>query len=536
MKGMSHEWSLQGEKGRGGAAATVAQNRHAGKGTGLGRRRSKQHSKSLKEFDVQKTRLAAALAAAGVIAAAAAALDYSARAVLPQAHAAPVVQGNLGKVESPLRGLPDFAAIAQQFGPAVVNIAVSGSRKTGMGDEDSPGGRPPELLRGLPFRFGVPQAEVPMQGQGSGFIVSADGIVLTNAHVVRGASEVTVKLTDRREFRAKVLGADATTDIAVLRIEAKGRPGVTTGAPARSRAGDWVLAIGSPFGFENSVSVGVVSAKGRTLPGETYVPFIQTDVAVNPGNSGGPLFNLAGEVIGINSQIYSRSGGYQGLSFAIPIDVALRVKEQIVATGKASHARLGVTVQDVNQALAQSFGLKRAEGALVSTVQPGGAAARAGLQPGDVVLKFDGKPIGSASELSAQVGQTAPGTRARLEIWRRSESKEVVATLGTAPADSDRQAAAQGQGPAKDRLGLAVRPLTPEERKEAKVDGGGLLVQDVDGAAARAGMQPGDIVLLADGRPVRSAEELRSAVASRSNVALLVQRGEARVFVALKAG
>jgi len=486
---------------------------------------------------VKKTGIALALAAAGVIGLAT--FDYKIHPALMEAQAAPVVQGNLGKVEAPLRAMPDFASIAQQFGPAVVNIAVSGSRKTGMGgaqdEEGGFGGLPPELFRGLPFRFGTPPTDVPMQGQGSGFIVSADGIVLTNAHVVRGASEVTVKLTDRREFRAKVLGADPTTDIAVLRIEAKGLPVVSLGDPARARPGDWVLAIGSPFGFENSVSAGIVSAKGRSLPGETYVPFIQTDVAVNPGNSGGPLFNLSGEVIGINSQIYSRSGGYQGLSFAIPIDVALRVKDQIVATGRANHARLGVNVQDVNQALSQSFGLKRAEGALVATVQPESAADRAGLQPGDVILKFDGKPIGAAGELSALVGQSAPGTKVRLEVWRQSAAREIVATLGAAPADKDRQAAAEGPA-AKDRLGLAVRPLTPEERKEAKVTGGGLLVQDVDGAAARAGMQPGDIVLLADGKPVKSAQELRAAAAARGNVALLVQRGEARVFVALRVG
>jgi serine protease Do len=293
-----------------------------------------------------------------------------------------------------------------------------------------------------------------------------------------------------------------------------------------------VLAIGSPFGFENSVSAGIVSAKGRSLPGENYVPFIQTDVAVNPGNSGGPLFNLAGEVIGINSQIYSRSGGYQGLSFAIPIDVALRVKDQIVATGHASHARLGVTVQDVNQALAQSFGLKRAEGALVAAVQPGSAADHAGIQTGDVIVKLDGKPIGAANELSAMIGQSTPGSRVRFEVWRKGETRELSASLGAAPAESDRKAASNGS--ARDRFGLAVRPLTPEERKEANV-ASGLLVEDVNGAAARAGMQPGDIVLMADGKPVKSVEELRSA-AARDNIALLVQRGESRVFIALKAG
>jgi serine protease Do len=485
---------------------------------------------------MQKRNLAAAIAAVGVIAASIGAANHYVFPGMLNVHAAPVAQVAAARpVEgSPRVALPDFASIVQQFGPAVVNITVSGTRKTGFSgaqdDEDEPLS---QFFRGTPFRFGPPPSEVPMQGQGSGFIVGADGIVLTNAHVVRDASEVTVKLTDRREFRAKVLGADPATDIAVLRIEAKNLPVVNLGDPARARPGDWVVAIGSPFGFENSVSAGIVSAKGRSLPGETYVPFIQTDVAVNPGNSGGPLFNLAGEVIGINSQIYSRSGGYQGLSFAIPIDVALKVKDQIVASGRANHARLGITVQELNQALADSFGLKRAEGALVASVQPGSAAERAGLQAGDVILKFDGKPIGAASELSALVGQAAPGDKAKLEVLRKGEPRELSAILGAAQAESAARAdtGAQGGG----RLGLAVRPLTPEERRQAKVDGG-LLVQDVNGAAARAGMQPGDIVLLADGKPVKSVEELRAATGSRGSVALLVRRGDARLFVPLKAG
>ena len=311
--------------------------------------------------------------------------------------------------------LPDFAAIVQQYGPAVVNITTAGARQTG---------------NGYAFPFGAPQGEGPTQGQGSGFIVSADGLVLTNAHVVQGASEVTVKLTDRREFRARVLGTDAATDVAVLRIEARDLPVVRLGDPAGARVGDWVLAIGSPFGFENSVTAGIVSAKGRALPGENYVPFIQTDVAVNPGNSGGPLFNLKGEVIGINSQIYSRSGGYQGLSFAIPIDMVLRVKDQIVATGQAAHARLGVTTQSLNQALAQSFGLERTEGALIAEVAPGSAAEKAGLRSGDVVLKFNGKVIGESGELAALVGQAAPGDQVRLEVLREGKRHVLSATLG----------------------------------------------------------------------------------------------------------
>jgi serine protease Do len=319
----------------------------------------------------------------------------------------------------------------------------------------------------------------------------------------------------------------------VLRIDAKKLPVVQLGDPGQARVGDWVVAIGSPFGFENSVSAGIVSAKGRTLPGDTYVPFIQTDVAVNPGNSGGPLFNLKGEVIGINSQIYSRSGGYQGLSFAIPINVALKVKDQIVAKGSVQHARLGVSVQELNQALAESFGLKRAEGALVSTVQAGSAAEHAGLQPGDVIVKFDGKPIGAAGELSAAVGQASPGDKVTLEILRKGEKRELSATLGAAKPEK----VAQASDGKKDggRLGLAVRPLTPEERKEANVQGG-LLVEEAGGLAARSGVQPGDIVLMAGGKPVSSVGELRAATAGNGTVALLVQRGEARIFVPMKLG
>ena len=419
--------------------------------------------------------------------------------------------------------LPDFASIVQQNGPAVVNITTAGTRKAAA-----------EFPFPLPFRFGPPQGEVPTQGQGSGFIISADGIVLTNAHVVDGAREVTVKLTDRREFRAKVLGADPATDVAVLRIDAKGLPAVKLGDPSRTRVGDWVVAIGSPFGFENSVTAGIVSANGRSLPGDTYVPFIQTDVAVNPGNSGGPLFNMAGEVIGINSQIYSRSGGYQGLSFAIPTDVVLKVKDQIVATGRAQHARLGVSVQPVNQALAESFGLQRAQGALIAAVVPGSAAEKAGLQSGDVVLKFNGKEVSAGGELAAMVGQSSPGEKALLEVWRKGAMKEIVVALGTSEDDNTARATADtpaGEG----RLGLAVRPLTAEERTAAKVSGG-LLVEGVNGPAARAGIEQGDIVLQAGGKPVNSVADLRAATRGGKSVALLLQRNGERLFVPLQAG
>jgi serine protease Do len=489
---------------------------------------------------MQPRKTVAALAFAAAFAAGASATYYVGQPAHATATAAGVAAPNAVATtahapSSPT--LPDFASIAQQYGPAVVNIAVSGTRKTGMRgaeeDEDNPLSQFFRGNPGMPFRFGPPPSEAPTHGQGSGFIVSADGVILTNAHVVQGATEVTVKLTDRREFRAKVLGSDPATDIAVLRIEAKDLPVVKLGDPAQTRAGDWVVAIGSPFGFENSVSAGIVSAKGRSLPGDAYVPFIQTDVAVNPGNSGGPLFNLAGEVIGINSQIYSRSGGYQGLSFAIPMNVALKVKDQIVATGRVSHARLGVAVQELNQALADSFGLKGAQGALVASVQPGSAAERAGLQPGDVITKYDGKAIGAAGELSALVGQAAPGDKANLEVLRKGETRQLTATLGAAKADPAEKASAQGQD--KGRLGLSVRPLTPDERKEAKVSGG-LLVEEVGGPAARAGVQPGDVILMAGGKPVQNVEELRSATAGSGSVALLVQRGGERVFVPMKLG
>jgi serine protease Do len=407
--------------------------------------------------------------------------------------------------------LPDFASIVQRVGPAVVNITTAGTRKAG-----------------------APLPEMPVQGQGSGFVLSAEGIVLTNAHVVQNANEVTVKLTDRREFRAEVMGADPATDIAVLRIDARDLPVVELGDPARARVGDWVVAIGSPFGFENSVTAGIVSAKGRSLPGDVYVPFIQTDVAVNPGNSGGPLFSLDGKVIGINSQIYSRSGGYQGLSFAIPIDMALRVKDQIVATGHATHARLGVNVQTMNQALAESFGLERAAGALVAAVAPDSAADKAGLQPGDVVLRFNGRPVGDSGELAAMVGESTPGAKVQLEVLRKGERRTLTATLGTA-ADPSAPRAAADETADKGRLGLAVRPLSPQEQEAAKVSGG-LLVQGVNGPAARAGVAPGDIVLEAGGRPVKSVEDLRAATHSAKTIALLVQRGERRLFVPLQVG
>jgi serine protease Do len=445
--------------------------------------------------------------------------------------------------------LPDFAQITRQYGPAVVNISVTGTADPADADaqtaqRDDPFGNDPffEFFRrfqqpGQGQRQGrAPREEAPLvRGQGSGFIVSADGTILTNAHVVKGAKEVTVKLTDRREYQAKVLGADPRTDIAVLKIDAKNLPVVKIGSPANLQSGEWVLAIGSPFGFENTVTAGVVSAKGRSLPSDSAVSFIQTDVAVNPGNSGGPLFNTRGEVVGINSQIYSRTGGYQGVSFAIPIDLAQRIEQQIVQHGKVEHARLGVAIQEVNQTLADSFKLDKPEGALVASVEKGGPAEKAGLQPGDVIRSIDGKTIVASGDLPAAIGLSAPGDTVKLDVWRKGSAQEIRAKLGGAKDQA--VAAATPDGAAQGRLGLALRPLQPQERQAAGVADGGLVVEQVGGAAARAGVEAGDVLLAINGTPVSSTEQARAAVAKADkSVALLIQRGEDKIFVPVRLG
>jgi len=452
--------------------------------------------------------------------------------------------------------LPDFSQITERYGPSVVNISVTGTTRASNdsplaqdgGDEtqDDPllGGPLGELFRRFQQGQGHPgagrggpgaQQEMPTRGQGSGFIVSGDGIILTNAHVVRGAKEVTVKLTDRREFRAKVLGADAKTDIAVLKIAASNLPVATLGKTSDLKVGEWVLAIGSPFGFENTVTAGVVSAKGRSLPDDSAVPFIQTDVAINPGNSGGPLFNARGEVVGINSQIYTRSGGYQGVSFAIPIDVANKIKNQIVATGKVEHARLGVAVQEVNQAFADSFKLDKPEGALVSMVEKGSPADKAGLQPGDVIRRVNGQPIVSSGDLPAVIGLAAPGDTVKLDIWRQGAAKDISARLTNA-GDKAAQVASKKDTPGQGKLGLALRPLQPDEQQEAGVDSG-LVVQQASGPAALAGVQAGDVLLSINGIPVKSIDQVRATVAkSQKSVALLILRGDSRIFVPVDLG
>ncbi|TAH42107.1 MAG: Do family serine endopeptidase [Betaproteobacteria bacterium] len=435
--------------------------------------------------------------------------------------------------------LPNFQSIVERYGPAVVNISVEGTVKTSARGNSPFGQIDPndpfyDFLRRFGPQFRVPQGEQIKRGMGSGFIVSADGVILTNAHVVADASQVTVKLTDKREFKARVLGVDKPTDVAVLKIDAHDLPTVPLGDPSETKVGDWVLAIGSPFGFENSVTAGIVSAKSRSLPDEGYVPFIQTDVAINPGNSGGPLLNLKGEVVGINSQIYSQSGGYQGLSFAIPINVAAQVKEQLLAHGKVIRGRLGVAIQDVNQGLAESFGLDGAHGALVSRVEADSPAAKAGLEAGDVILKFDGQAVASSAELPPRVAAMQPGKSVALEVWHKGKSRTVTVTVGEMqPA----QVATEDSGATdRGRLGVAVRPLSPQEQQEAETRGG-LVVLDASGPAARAGIEEGDVILAVNGRPVTSADELRKQLAGAGkHVALLIQRHDARIFVPIELG
>jgi serine protease Do len=422
----------------------------------------------------------------------------------------------------------DFRALVRRHGLAVVNVSVQQDRRKAARRALPPGideADPRFRHFGMPM---IPEGAPPVRGEGSGFIVSADGVILTNAHVVDGAERVTVKLTDRREFEARVLGADEKSDVAVLKIEATDLPFVEIGDPSSLEVGEWVVAIGAPFGFENSVTAGIVSAKGRTLPDDGYVPFIQTDVAVNPGNSGGPLFNLRGEVVGINSQIYSRSGGYQGVSFAIPIDVAMDVGRQLQAHGHVTRGRLGVGIQELDQALAKSFGLDRPRGALVSNVEQGGPAAAAGVQEGDVILSFDGRAIDSAGALPATVAAAKPGREVDLEVWRERASRKLRVKLGGPEAA---EAVADAGAPARGRLGLRVRPAGSGEPGDTKAERG-LVVEEVTGPAAAAGIRPGDVVLSANGRPVREVQDLRAAVEdSKDIVALLVQRGSSRIFV-----
>jgi serine protease Do len=458
----------------------------------------------------------------------------------PVATSAPVAAA------SPIRtlGTPDFAQIVQRYGPAVVNISVSGKRLITADSKAGPAGAEEDpaqaFLRKFQEQIGATGAsmQIPVDAKGSGFIVSADGLVLTNAHVVAHASVVTVKLTDRREFSAKVLGVDTKTDVAVLKIEAKELPVVAIGKPADLLVGEWVLAIGSPYGLDNTVTTGVVSAKSRTLPDDYTVPFIQTDAAINPGNSGGPLFNARGEVIGINSQIYTRSGGYQGLSFAIPIDLALSVAHQIVATGHASHGVLGVSVQEVTQALADAFKLSKPMGALISTVRPDSAAAKAGLQIGDVIVAVDGHAIQSSSDLPLWVAMAMPGQQLVVDVLRNGQPVQTRATLEDPTLIKPPANTASPTTPVLAPLGLAVRRLLPVELRAAETSAG-LMVEGVQPSAAKAGIAPGDILLAINQVPVTSVEQARALLAqAKGSVALLMQRDGQKNFlpVELKPG
>ncbi|MDF0606846.1 DegQ family serine endoprotease [Neisseriaceae bacterium TC5R-5] len=441
--------------------------------------------------------------------------------------------------------LPDFTELVVRDGPTVVNIQAS--RESNSTQQSSLPFPIPEddpfydfFRRFMPNRPQQPQQ--PEQGPeeslsfGSGFIISTDGYILTNAHVVNGSNQVKVVLSDKRELPAKLVGLDKRTDVAVLKVDAKDLPAVKVGSPAELKVGEWVAAIGAPFGFDNTVTAGIVSAKGRSLPDENYVPYIQTDVAINPGNSGGPLFNLKGEVVGINSQIYSRSGGFMGISFAIPIDLAMSVADQIKSKGKVSRGQLGINIQEVTQELAQSFGLPRASGALVVRIDPKGAAAKAGIQTGDIILKLNGKSIESSKELPLLVGSMLPNTKITLSVWRKGTEKQIEAILTELSAEPSPEPAASGQNPQGvpfDKLGLTLIELDAEQRTELGIRGG-LLVQKARGSAAHSGLQAGDIIMGLNQTEVSNIANFKQALTgAKGTLALLVKRGEAVLYIPL---
>ncbi len=457
---------------------------------------------------------------------------------------------------SQARELPDFTDLVETQGPAVVNISTTQTIKQSPQaqlspfDENDPAQEFfrrffPGQIPGMPGQPGQPDQphEYKNQSLGSGFIINADGYILTNAHVVDGADEVTVKLTDKREFKAKVLGADKRTDVALIKIAATKLPFTRLGDPGKMKVGEWVVAIGSPFGFENTVTAGIVSAKGRSLSQENFVPFIQTDVPINPGNSGGPLFNMKGEVVGINSQIYSRSGGFMGLSFAIPIDIAMEVQAQLKQNGRVSRGRMGVVIQEVSKDLAESFGLSKAQGALVASVEKGAAADKAGIAPGDIILKFDGKPVTESSELPRKVGSTKPGNKVPVQLWRKGTLLDVVVTMGEIPDDAA-PIAKHGRKlsePTKaNRLGLVLSALSAEQKRTAGLPNG-LIVEDVTSAGVRTDLRPGDILLSlihkgsqVELKTVAQFNELIAAVNKTESITLLVRRGEVQTFVIIK--
>ncbi|MEO6698704.1 MAG: DegQ family serine endoprotease [Paraperlucidibaca sp.] len=427
---------------------------------------------------------------------------------------------------------PDFADIVADVSPSVVNISstIKTKRSQASGNEDIQ-----ELLRrfyGLEVQPTQPRVQ---QSFGSGFIISNDGYVLTNNHVIDGADKVVVRLSDRREIEAKVIGTDPRTDIALIKIAAKDLPIVRIGNPADLRVGDWVLAIGSPFGFDYSATSGIVSAKARALPSEAYVPFIQTDVAINPGNSGGPLFNSKGEVVGINSQIYSRSGGFMGLSFSIPMDVAMEVVQQLRDNGKVSRGWLGVAIQEVTKDLADAYGLPRPAGALIASVEPKSPADKAGLKGGDIVTQFNGKDINMSAELPQAIGRAAVGQSYAMMVFRERTAQTVNITIEALPEED--VAAASPDRPDLSRLGMRLRDLQPAEKQQLKVTGGALIVQVVEGSGAEAGLRPGDVITQVGSTAISNAREFVAAVrklTTGSTVALRVTRQGNTQIVALK--
>ena len=432
--------------------------------------------------------------------------------------------------------LPDFTALMKQQGPAVVNVITKRAEAKGT----KPQAQADDPLQEF-FRRFMPDSPDRERGPGgvglgSGFIISQDGYVLTNAHVV-GGDEVTVRLADaKREFKAKVIGADERTDIALLKIEATGLPTVKLGKSASLQPGEWVAAIGSPFGFENTITAGIVSATGRSLPAETYVPFIQTDVAVNPGNSGGPLINLAGEVVGVNSMIYSQTGGYMGVSFAIPIEVALEVSKQLRAEGKVTRGRLGVRIQPITKELAQSFKLKEASGALIASVEPGSPADKAGLKPGDVVLAFNGQEIDDPNKLPRLVAATKPGQSATLRIWRNGTAEDVKFTAAELVAEAKAAKPEPEKATRPNRLGLVVSELPPAQRKQLGIEYG-LVVERAD--ASKTPLRPGDVIVGVGRERFSSLEDFNRLIEEQKQgdtVALLVKRGEATVYVPVEVG
>ncbi len=451
------------------------------------------------------------------------------------------------------RALPDFTELVEKQGPAVVNISTTQVVR-GFGRRDQPfpfeeDDPTSDFFRrffprqpGMPGTPGVPR-EFESRSLGSGFIISADGFILTNAHLVESADEIFVRLTDKREFKAKVIGSDKRTDVALIKIVATNLPTVRLGDPEILRVGEWVVAIGSPFGFDNSVTAGIISAKGRSLPQENFVPFLQTDVAINPGNSGGPLFNMKGEVVGINSQIYSRSGGFMGISFAIPIDVAMDIQNQLRVSGRIRRGRIGVVIQEVTKELDESFGLSKPQGAVVNAVERGGPADKAGVEPGDVILKFDGKPVVNSGDLPRIVGSSKPGASAPMQVWRKGSVRDLTVVVGETP--EEKAMARNGKNPrsteqAANRLGLVVSELSPERQRELRISGG-LLVEDVRGNVVRADLQPGDIILALIARgessEIRSVDQFNKLLAQfdkASTITLLVKRGELQTFITIK--